>query len=120
MNQKLIGICASSILITGLARLAIIRIDVAADIYVPVVYSILAVVSSVAVFREKRWGYWASLILAGSQLFAIFHIATMVFESLIQMSIYVLFKNAAVLISIASASMLLIRKQTEQVAASDR
>ncbi|MBK1856578.1 hypothetical protein JO972_16530 [Verrucomicrobiaceae bacterium 5K15] len=110
MNQRLIGICASSMWVTALVRLDIPRIDVASDIYVPVTYSLLAIVASVAVFTEKRWGYWAALVLAGTQLFAICYVATIAFEGLIPLSMDVLFKNSAVLITIVSASMLLRKK----------
>ena len=104
-------------LVTALARLDIPRIDTTADIYVPIVYSILAIVVAVAVYMEKRWGYWASLVLAGLQLFAMCYVAILASENYMQIGIDVLFQNAAVLVSIVSASILLFRKQTEQVGA---
>jgi NO-binding membrane sensor protein with MHYT domain len=102
-------------LVTALAKLVIPRIDTAADIYVPIVYSILVIVGAVAVYMEKRWGYWASLVLAGLQLFAMCYVAILASENFMQIGIDVLFQNTAVLVSIVSASILLFRKQTEQV-----
>ncbi len=100
--------------VTALARLNISRIDTAADIYVPIVYSILAFIVTVAIYMEKRWGYWASLVLAGLQLFAMCYVVFTTSQYSIQIGLGLLFMNTAVLVSVVSSSILLFRKSTEQ------
>ena len=114
MKHKLIGICACSLIVTAMMRLCVPRVEVSADIYVPFLYVVLAIVAASAVYKERIWGYWLSLIISILQLVAIGYVMVILFDGRFGMHMfYSICKDFSVLISVASSLMLIIQNNKQ-------
>ena len=93
-------------IVTAMMRLSIPRMEVAADFYVPLTYSFLAIIAASAVFKEMLWGYWLALALSGLQLISVCYMLVRLQEAFVYT---IILDEFSVLISCVTALLLVIK-----------